>query len=77
MRLVTQEVPQEFRGKEHPPMARKKVRFGWEDIVLFLALLIILVSWVKGDFSPDRALAYLGFTATGGIWGYFSGRGSA
>ena len=52
----------------------KKFKLGWEDIILLIAIIIILVSWIRNEFSSEQALAYLGFTATGGIWGVFSGK---
>jgi hypothetical protein len=55
--------------------AKKKIKLSWEDVILGIALLVIIVSWITGAFGPDQVLAYLGFTATGGIWGYFSGKG--
>jgi hypothetical protein len=54
--------------------AKKSIKLGWEDIVIGLALLIIVVSWLQGRITPDQAISYLGFTAAGGVWGVFSGK---
>ncbi len=75
MRLISQPIEEKAGGKGKAARP-KQLRLGWEDIVLALALLIIVVSWLRGQFTPAEALAYLGFTTTGGIWGYFSGKQS-
>lgn len=53
--------------------AKRRLKLSWEDLILFLALTVIIVSWLKGTFTSEQALSYLGFTATGGMWGYVSG----
>lgn len=51
---------------------RRKIKLSWEDLILALALIVIVTSWLRGTFTPEQVLAYLGFTATGGMWGYVS-----
>lgn len=51
---------------------KRKIKLSWEDLILALALLVIVTSWLKGAFTPEQVLAYFGFTATGGMWGYVS-----
>lgn len=55
---------------------KSKIKLSWEDIILGIAILVIIISWITGSFTPEQVLAYLGFTATGGVWGYVSGSGS-
>jgi len=54
-----------------------KVRFGWEDIILAVALMIIVVTWLKGDMDAQAALIALFGTGMGGAWGMVSGKASA
>ena len=54
-----------------------KVRFGWEDIILAVALVIIVVTWIKGDMDAQAALIALFGTGMGGAWGVVSGKASA
>ncbi len=54
---------------------KKTLKLGWEDLILGFALVVILVSWIQGTFTPDQVLAYLGFTTAGGAWGLLSKRG--
>lgn len=51
---------------------KRKIRLSWEDLILAIALIVIITSWIKGTFTAEQVLAYLGFTATGGAWGYVS-----
>lgn len=51
---------------------KRKIKVSWEDLILALALIVILTSWLRGTFTAEQVLAYLGFTATGGMWGYVS-----
>ena len=51
---------------------KRKIKLSWEDLILALALIVITTSWIKGTFTAEQVLAYLGFTATGGVWGYVS-----
>jgi hypothetical protein len=74
-KVQTAKVPGGLSKSQPQAQAKKKIKLSWEDLVLGLAVLVIVVSWIQGVFTPDQVLAYLGFTATGGIWGYFSGKG--
>lgn len=56
---------------------KRKIKLSWEDLILALALIVIVTSWLRGTFTPEQVLAYLGFTATGGMWGYVSGSKSS
>jgi hypothetical protein len=76
MRLTRSPAPSDLRGGK-TPATRWHLNLGWEDIVLALALAIIIISWLRGQYTPDQALAYLGFTTSGGIWGYMSGKESS
>jgi hypothetical protein len=52
---------------------KRKIKLSWEDLILAISLIVIIVSWIQGIFTADQVLAYLGFTATGGVWGYMTG----
>lgn len=56
-----------------PAQQKSRISLSWEDVILGIALSVILISWITGAFTPEQVLAYLGFTATGGVWGYVSG----
>ena len=71
MRLV--KVPKAGLTEAEIPRMKRQLKLSWEDLILVLALAVIVTSWLKGIFTPEQVLAYLGFTATGGMWGYVSG----
>ncbi|NVM55790.1 MAG: hypothetical protein HWN66_18970 [Candidatus Helarchaeota archaeon] len=71
MRLV--KVPRAGLMEAETQRIKRQLKLSWEDLILALALIVIITSWLKGIFTPEQVLAYLGFTATGGIWGYVSG----
>jgi hypothetical protein len=76
MRIVSIPSPVKLMGAPAASTAKEKktIKLGWEDIIIALALLIIVVSWIQGRITPDQAISYLGFTAAGGVWGAFSGK---
>lgn len=59
-------------AKPEAQQLKRKIKLSWEDLILAVALIVIVTSWLKGTFTPEQVLAYLGFTATGGMWGYVS-----
>lgn len=63
-------------GAVRPRVAKpkRKIKLGWEDLILGLALIIIVTGWLKKELNIDQVLAYLGFGASGGIWGFISGK---
>jgi hypothetical protein len=71
MRLI--KVPKVGLTEAETQPLERQLKLGWEDLILALALTVIVTSWLKGIFTPEQVLAYLGFTATGGMWGYVSG----
>lgn len=71
MRLI--KVPKTGLTEAETQPLKRQLKLGWEDLILVLALTVIVTSWLKGIFTPEQVLAYLGFTATGGMWGYVSG----
>jgi len=71
MRLV--KVAKAGLTEAETPQMKRQLKLSWEDLILVLALTVIITSWLKGIFTPEQVLAYLGFTATGGMWGYVSG----
>jgi len=71
MRLI--KVPKVGLTEAETPQMKRQLKLSWEDLILVLALTVIITSWLKGIFTPEQVLAYLGFTATGGMWGYVSG----
>ena len=52
----------------------KNVGFGWEDVIPILGVVFIAGGWVRGDLDTAGALQYLGLSATGGLWGFLSGK---
>ena len=71
MRLI--KVPKAGLMEGETPRMKRQLKLSWEDLILVLALTVIVTSWLRGIFTPEQVLAYLGFTATGGMWGYVSG----
>jgi hypothetical protein len=71
--------PQELEAGAAKPEAqrfKRKIKLSWEDLILGLALIVIITSWLKGIFTPEQVLGYLGFTTAGGMWGYVSAKES-
>ena len=71
MRLI--KVPKAGLMEGETQRMKRQLKLSWEDLILALALAIIIVSWLKGIFTSEQALSYLGFTSAGGMWGYVSG----
>jgi hypothetical protein len=46
------------------------VSFGWEDLILLGALLVIGIGYARGDVGWRDALAYLAFLIVGVVWGF-------
>jgi hypothetical protein len=65
-------------ARSKPPSGRLftlgGVKFGWEDVILALALLIIFVSWAQGSMDSQGALVALLGTGAGGAWGHVAAR---
>lgn len=77
MRLV--KVPEET-GRTEAEMEtgavrplKRKIKLSWEDVILALILIIIIAGLITKELSIAEALAYLGVTTSGGVWGYVSG----
>jgi len=75
LKVPTAEIPEGLKTgalQLKTQQVKRKIRLSWEDLVLALALIVIITSWLKGTFTAEQVLAYLGFTTTGGVWGYVS-----
>jgi hypothetical protein len=57
-----------------PP--KKNVTFGREDLLLVFVVALILSGLLLGKVTFDQALAYIGVSTSGGVWGLISGRAS-
>ena len=54
----------------------RKVAFGREDLVLVFMVALILVGLAMGKLAFDQALAFIGVSTSGGVWGLLSGNAS-
>ena len=52
------------------------VKFGYEDIIIVIVLVVITVGYLRGQLSISEFLGYLGVSGTGGLWGVVSGTAS-
>ncbi len=56
---------------------KRKINLSWEDVILALILIIIVAGLITKELTIAEALAYLGVTTSGGVWGYVSGSKSS
>ena len=64
----------EARG---PAPEGKTVEFGKEDILALVIVAILLFGYARGQLTIQELLAYLGVSATGGVWGMLGGSASS
>jgi hypothetical protein len=85
MRIVFERVPAPSTGRAEREMAeqeeletppKKNVAFGREDLLLVFVVALILAGLLLGKITFDQALAYIGVSTSGGVWGLISGRAS-
>lgn len=54
----------------------RTVQFGKEDLLLVFIVALILVGLALGKLTWESALAYIGVSTSGGVWGLLSGTAS-
>ncbi len=52
---------------------KRKVTVGKEDWILLLVVVLILVGLYLDKLNFEQALAYIGVSTSGGVWGLLSG----
>jgi hypothetical protein len=53
------------------------VKLGFEDLLVAMVIIIVLVAWAAGQLTIQQVLSYLGVSTTGGVWGLLSGKSSS
>jgi hypothetical protein len=78
MRIVVEKktVPAKAAGLPAEETVSRNVKFGKEDLLLVFIVALILVGLGLGKLTFEQALAYVGVSTSGGVWGLLSGSAS-
>lgn len=79
MRIVVEKKDRTFKrdGKDvTEETSSRNVKFGKEDVLLVFVVALILVGLGIGKLTFEQALAYIGISTSGGVWGLLSGNAS-
>jgi hypothetical protein len=60
-----------------PPDVSKAVKLGFEDLILAMVMIVLVVGYVRGQLTIQEFLTYLGVTGAGGLWGMLGGTSSS
>jgi hypothetical protein len=68
MRIVKKE---ELKG--HNGEKGSTARPGYEDLILALIVIVLIVGYARGQLTIQDFLTYLGVSGAGGLWGMLGG----
>jgi len=65
-----------------PPAApalggKRKVEPGWEDLIVLVVIVLVVIGYAKGQLTIQDVLSYIGVSGAGGIWGMLGGSSSS
>jgi hypothetical protein len=82
MRIVVEKIPapaqerEAVAGQEAAATEKRSVTYGKEDLILVFGVALILFGLWFGKLTFEQALAYIGVSTSGGVWGLLSGNAS-